>query len=76
MKKEDYQKAKLIMKDLEALTYCAILKRMKSLISRFIILTQRKKRKYTTVTAIYLIGFNQKQNRRKYGQIFIQGKKT
>lgn len=24
MKKEDYQKAKLIMKDLEALTYCAI----------------------------------------------------
>lgn len=55
---------------------CAILKRMKSLISRFIILTQRRKRKYTTVTAIYLIGFNQKHNRRKYGQIFIQGKKT
>lgn len=47
-----------------------------SLISRFIILTQRRKRKYTTVTAIYLIGFNQKHNRRKYGQIFIQGKKT
>lgn len=55
---------------------CAILKRMKSLISRFIILTQRRERKYTTVTAIYLIGFNQKHNRRKYGQIFIQGKKT